>query len=169
MRMFSTKSLLLMRIMYLCIIMVAKNKVVYVPPVYEDVQHEVTSVDENNVPLRTSFHTDVSLLQRIDNMRIDAQSLREIKETLQPMIDNSNFRSEFEETFGSLTDDELINSCPSRYTQTASEKMNYLKELAVLDKQSREKASAAAKEKEEKDKIEKENQEFQTRLMQIFK
>lgn len=149
--------------------MKAKDKVVYVPPVYEEVQHEVTSVDENNVPLRTSFHTDVSLLQRIDRMRIDAQTLREIKESLQPMIDNSNFRSQFEETFGSLTDDELINSCPSRYTQTASEKMNYLKELAAKDKAVREKAAAAAKEKEEKDKLEKENQEFQSRLMEIFR
>lgn len=149
--------------------MIAKNKVVYVPPVYEEVQHEVTSVDENNNPLRTSFHTDVSLLQRIDNMRVDAQTLLEIKETLQPMIDNSNFRSQFEETFGSLTDEELINSCPSRYTQTASEKMSYLKELAAKDKEAREKAAAAAKEKEEKDKLEKENQEFQSRLMEIFK
>ena len=149
--------------------MKAKNKVVYVPPVYEEVQHEVTSVDDNNVPLRTSFHTDVSLLQRIDNMRVDAQTLREIKESLQPMIDNSNFRSQFEETFGSLADDELINSCPSRYTQTASEKMNYLKELAVKDKEARDKAAAAAKEQEEKDKIENENKEFQARLMEIFK
>lgn len=149
--------------------MKAKNKVVYVPPVYEEVQHEVTSVDDNNVPLRTSFHTDVSLLQRIDNMRVDAQTLREIKESLQPMIDNSNFRSQFEETFGSLTDDELINSCPSRYTQTASEKMGYLKELAAKDKEAREKAAAAAKKKEEQDKLEKENQEFQSRLMEIFK
>lgn len=149
--------------------MKAKDKVVYVSPVYEAVQHEVTSVDENNNPLRTSFHTDVSLLQRIDNMRIDAQTLSEIKESLQPMIDNSNFRNEFEETFGSLTDDELINSCPSRYTQTASEKMSYLKELAAKDKDAREKAAAAAKEKEEKDRLEKENQAFQSRLMEIFK
>lgn len=149
--------------------MKAKDKVVYVPPVYEEVQHEVTSVDENNNPLCTSFHTDVSLLQRIDNMRIDAQTLQEIKESMQPMIDSSNFRNEFEETFGSLTDDELINSCTSRYTQTASEKMNYLKELAAKDKEAREKASAAAKEKEEKDRLEKENQEFQSRLMEIFK
>lgn len=149
--------------------MKAKEKVVYVPPVYEEVQHEVTSVDDNNVPLRTSFHTDISLLQRIDNMRVDAQTLREIKESLQPMIDNSNFRSQFEETFGSLTDEELINSCPSRYTQTASEKMNYLKELAAKDKDAREKAAAATKEAEEKDKLEKENQEFQSRLMEIFK
>lgn len=149
--------------------MKAKDKVVYVPPVYEEVQHEVTSVGDNNVPLRTSFHTDVSLLQRIDNMRIDAQTLREIKESMQPMIDNSNFRNEFEETFGTLTDDELINSCPSRYNQTASEKMNYLKELAVKDKEAREKASAAAKEKEEKDRLENENKEFQSRLLGIFK
>lgn len=149
--------------------MIAKDKVVYIPPVYEEVQHEVTSVGDNNVPLRTSFHTDVSLLQRIDNMRVDAQTLREIKESMQPMIDNSNFRNEFEETFGSLTDDELINSCPSRYTQTASEKMNYLKELAVKDKEARDKAAAAAKEQEEKDKIENENKEFQARLLEIFK
>lgn len=149
--------------------MKAKDKVVYVPPVYEEVQHEVTSIDDNNVPLRTSFHTDISLLQRIDNMRVDAQTLREIKESLQPMIDNSNFRSQFEETFGSLTDDELINSCPSRYTQTASEKMSYLKELAAKDKDAREKAAVAAKEKEERDKLEKENQDFQSRLMEIFK
>lgn len=149
--------------------MKAKNKVVYVPPVYEDVQHEVTSVDDKNNPLRTSFHTDVSLLQRIDTMRADAQTLREIKESLQPMIDNSNFRAQFEETFGSLTDDELINSCPSRYVQTASEKMTYLKELAIKDKEVREKAAAALKEKEDKEKIEKENADFQSRLMEIFK
>lgn len=149
--------------------MIAKNKVVYVPPVYEEVQHDVTSVDSHNNPLRTSFHTDISLLQRIDKLRVDANTLREIKESLQPMIDNSNFRSQFEDTFGSLTDDELINSCPSRYTQTASEKMNYLKELAAKDKEVREKAAAAAKEQEEKDKIEKENKEFQARLLDIFK
>ena len=145
------------------------NYFIYVPPVYEEVQHEATSVDDNNNPLRTSFRTDVSLLQRIDNMRADAQTPREIKESLQPMIDNSNFRAQFEDTFGSLTDDELINSCPSRYTQTASEKISYLKELAAMDKDVREKAAAAAKEKEEKDKVEKENKEFQSRLLEIFK
>ena len=149
--------------------MKAKNKVVYIPPVYEEIQHEVTSVDENNNPLRTSFHTDVSLLQRIESLRYDAQTLESLKESLQPMIDNSNFRSQFEDVFGSLTDEDLINSCPSRYTQTSSEKMNYLKELAAKDKDAREKAAAAAKEKAEKDKIEEENKEFQTRLLEIFK
>ena len=149
--------------------MKAKNKVVYVPPVYEEVQHEITSVDDKNNPLRSSFHTDISLLQRIDNMRADAQTLREIKESLQPMIDSSNFRAQFEDTFGSLSDDELINSCPSRYTQTASEKMSFLKELAAKDKEAREKVIASLKDKEEKEKAEKENAEFQSKLLEIFK
>ena len=111
--------------------MKAKNKVVYVPPVYEEVQHEVTSVDDNNNPLRTSFHTDVSLLQRIDNMRADAQTLREIKESLQPMIDNSNFRAQFEETFGTLTDDELINSSSVREPNVCSNSERKL-ELSII-------------------------------------
>ena len=149
--------------------MLAKNKVVYVPPVYEEAQHEVTSVDDKNNPLRTSFHSDISLLQRIDNLRADAQTLLAIKDSLQPLIDSSNFRTQFEDTFGSLTDEELISSCPSRYTQTASEKMNFLKELAAKDKEVREKAAAAAKDKEVKDKLEKENADFQSRLMEIFK
>lgn len=149
--------------------MIASFKVVYVPPVYEEIQHEVTSVDDDNNPLRSSFHTDVSLLQRIDNMRADANTIRQIKESLQPMIDSSNFHAEFEEAFGSLTDDELINSCPSRYTQTASEKMSYLKELAAQDKVVREKAAAAAKDKAEREKIDNENKEFQKRLLELFK
>ena len=149
--------------------MLVKSKVVYVPPVYEEIQHEVTSLDENNVPLRTSFHTDVSLLQRINSLHFDAETLSQLKESLQPMIDNSNFRSEFEETFGSLTDNDLIDSCPSRYVQTASEKMAYLKELAAKDKESRDKAAAELKDKEAREKAEKENAEFQSRLMEIFK
>lgn len=146
------------------------KEIVYVPPVYEEVQHEITKYDkEKNVPLETSLHTDVSLLQRIENMRLDAQTLSLIKQSMQPMIDNSNFRQEFEDTFGSLTDDELIQSCPSRYCQTASEKMNYLKDLAEKDKAARASAAKEAKEKAEKERIEKENAEFQTRLQEIFK
>lgn len=47
--------------------------------------------------------------------------------------------------------------------------MNYLKELAVKDREARDKAAAAAKEQEEKDRIENENKEFQARLLEIFK
>ena len=57
--------------------MKAREKVVYVPPVYEEIQHEVTSVDENNNPLRTSFHTDslnirnTTILKISVNLRIN--------------------------------------------------------------------------------------------------
>ena len=145
------------------------NKVVYVPPVFEEIQHEVTSVDAKKNPLRTSFHTDVSLLQRIDSLRADASTLNAIKESLQPMIDSSNFRTQFEDAFGSLTDEDLISSCPSRYVQTASEKMSYLKELAAKDKIARDKYIAALEDKEKKAKLEKENADFQSRLLEIFK
>ena len=47
--------------------------------------------------------------------------------------------------------------------------MSYLKELAAKDKEAREKAAAVAKEKEEKDRLENENKEFQSRLLEIFK
>ena len=47
--------------------------------------------------------------------------------------------------------------------------MSYLKELAAMDKDARDKAVVAAKEKEEKDKLEKENKEFQSCLLEIFK
>jgi hypothetical protein len=53
--------------------------------------------------------------------------------------------------------------------QTASEKMSYLRELAAKDKEVREKAAAALKDKEEQDKANKENAEFQSRLLEIFK
>ena len=68
-----------------------------------------------------------------------------------------------------MTADELIHSCPSRHVQTASEKMSYLKELAIKDKEVRDKAAAALKDKEEKEKAEKDNAEFQSRLLEIFK
>lgn len=144
-------------------------KVVYVAPPFEEVQNEITRYGDNNVPLECSLHSDVSLLLRIDSLRADAQTLSLLKESMQPMIDNSNYRQQFEDTFGSLTDDDLISSCPSRYVQTASEKLSYLKELAEKDKQVRADAAKSAKEKEEKERIDRENAEFQSKLMEIFK
>ena len=47
--------------------------------------------------------------------------------------------------------------------------MSYLRELAAKDKEVREKAAAVLKEKEEKEKAEKENADFQSRLLEIFK
>ena len=47
--------------------------------------------------------------------------------------------------------------------------MSYLRELAAKDKEAREKAAVALKEKEEREKAEKENADFQSRLTDIFR
>lgn len=144
-------------------------KIVFVPPVYEQVQHEATLLDDNGVVLRASLHSDVSLLMRIDSLKCDATTLSLLKENLQPMIDSSNFKSQFEESFGKLTDTDLIDSCPSRYIQTRTEQMEFLKSLALKDKEARENYAKSVKEKEEREKLDKENEEFQSRFKELFK
>lgn len=144
-------------------------KIVYVPPVYEQVQHEPTLLGDNGEVKCVSLHSDVSLLMRIDSLKCDATTLTLLKESLQPMIDSSNFKQQFEDSFGKLTDSELIDSCPSRYIQTRTEQMEYLKTLAQKDKEAREKYSKSVKDKEEKEKLEKESQEFQNHLKELFK
>ena len=144
-------------------------KIVYVPPVYEQVQHEPTQVGENGEVKCASLHSDVSLLMRIDSLKCDATTLSFLKDSLQPLIDSSNFKQQFEETFGKLTDTELIDSCPSRYIQTRTEQMEFLKTLAQKDKEEREKYAKSVKDKEEKEKLAKENEEFQNRFKELFK
>lgn len=144
-------------------------KIVYVPPVYEQVQHEPTLLDDNGVVKCVSLHSDLSLLMRIDSLKCDATTLNLLKENLQPMIDSSNFKQQFEESFGKLTDTELIDSCPSRYIQTRTEQMEFLKSLAQKDKEEREKFAKSVKDKEEKEKLSKENEEFQNRFKELFK
>ena len=144
-------------------------KIVFVPPVYEQVQHEATVVDDKGVVKECSLHSDVSLLLRIDSLKCDATTLSILKDNLQPMLDSSNFKQQFEESFGKLTDTELIDSCPSRYIQTRTEQMEYLKSLAQKDKEEREKYAKSVKDKEEKEKLEKESQEFQNHFKELFK
>lgn len=144
-------------------------KVVFVPPVYEQIQHEVTRTGANNEALEASLHTDVSLLMRIDSLKCDATTFNLLKQSLQPMIDSSNFKQQFEDSFGKLSDTELIDSCPSRYIQTRSEQMQYLKELSEKDKEARQKFANSLKEKQEKEKIENDSKEFQNRLKELFK
>lgn len=144
-------------------------KIVYVPPVYEQVQHEATLLDDNGEVKRASLHSDVSLLMRIDSLKCDATTLQYLKDSLQPMIDSSNFKQQFEDTFGKLTDTELIESCPSRYIQTRTEQMDFLKSLAQKDKEEREKYAKSVKDQEEKERLDKENEDFQNRFKELFK
>lgn len=144
-------------------------KIVYIPPVYEQVQHEATLLGENGEVLRASLHSDVSLLMRIDSLKCDASTLSLLKDNLQPMIDSSNYKVQFEESFGKLTDTELIESCPSRYLQTRTEQMEFLKSLAQKDREEREKYAQSVKDKEEKERVSKQNEEYRKRIEELFK
>lgn len=144
-------------------------KIVYVPPVYEQVQHESTMLGDNGEVKRASLHSDVSLLMRIDSLKCDATTIQLLKDSMQPMIDSSNFKQQFEDSFGKLTDTELIDSCPSRYIQTRTEQMEFLKSLAQKDKEEREKYAKSVKDKEEKEKLEAESKEFQNHFKELFK
>lgn len=144
------------------------NKVIFVPPTYEDIQHEATSLDKNGNVLQQSYHTDISLMLRIDKLKCDAATISRLRENLQPLIDSSNFRDSFNKSFDKMTDEQLIESCPSRYVQNLSEQMEFMKSVAEKDKVSRDELAKQQKEAEEKNRIDKENEEFQKKLSALF-
>lgn len=151
--------------------MLKDGKIVYCPPPFEEVQNEPTKMSsDGSCVLECSFHSDISLMLRISALdNLTAKQYATLKEQMQPLIDSSNFRDEFEESFGKLTDDELLQSCPSRYLQTQSEQKSYLEHLAAKDKECRAKAAEEAKSLEEKTRISAEEKEFQTRLAKFLK
>lgn len=144
-------------------------KIVYIPPVYEQVQHETTLFDADGRVLKISLHSDVSLLMRIDSLKCDATTLNVLKDSLQPFIDSSNYRAQFEESFGKLTDTELIDSCPSRYIQTRTEQMEYLRTLSAKDSEARQKHADAVKDAAEKQKLKEDEEHFRTKLQELFR
>lgn len=151
--------------------MLKDGKIVYCPPPFEEVQHEPTKLsDDGSKVLECSLHSDVSLMLRVSQLdKLTAQQYVALKQQLQPLIDSSNFRDEFESAFGKLSDDELLQSCPSRYLQTESEQKCYLEHLAAKDKECRLKAAEDAKNQKEKQRISDEEKEFQSRLAKFLK
>lgn len=129
--------------------------------------------DGKIVNVEVSLHTDVSLLQRIDKMKLSAQTLKSLKESFQPVLDSSSvsaqLRSQFEDAFGSLTDDDLINSCPSRYVQSSSEKRSVLEQLTAQHKDAIVKAKQKAKDAAESARLEKENAEFESKMQDFLR
>lgn len=149
----------------------------YCPPPFEEVQHDICKTKELSdgkiVNLEVSLHTDVSLLQRIDKMKLSSQTLKSLKESFQPMLDSSSvsseLRTQFEDAFGTLTDDDLINSCPSRYVQSASEKRSVLEQLTAQHKDAIDKAKLKAKDAAETERLEKENAEFELKMQDFLR
>lgn len=149
------------------------KEIVYCPPPFESVQNEVTnfsdSVDEdgNKVPLSVSYHSDLSLLMNMEKAHLTKRQLEVIEDALRPCL-SSDAILDFEEKYGSVSDDELLSSCPSRYISTQSEKMQYLKDLAAKDIQAKKEYAEKAKENEEKEEYQRQEQEFRDKFRKLF-
>ena len=149
------------------------KQVVYCPPPFESVQNEPTSfsdsLDENGnqVPLTVSYHSDLSLLMNIEKAHLTKRQLEVIEDALRPSL-SPDLISDFEDKYGSVSDDELLDSCPSRYISTQSEKMEYLKDLAAKDIQVKKDAAQAAQQREEKEEYERQEKELRDKFRKLF-
>lgn len=149
------------------------KQIVYCPPPFESVQNEPTSFADslddngNKIPLSVNYHSDLSLLMNIEKAHLTQRQLEVIEDALRPSL-SSNLMSEFEEKFGSVSDDELLSSCPSRYISTQSEKMQYLKDLAAKDIQVKKEAAEAAKQLEEQEELKRQETELRDKFRKLF-
>lgn len=149
------------------------KEIVYCPPPFEDIQNEVTcysdKVDENGnkIPLSVSYHSDLSLLMNIEKAHVTKRQLEVIEDALKPCL-SPDALSQFEEKFGSVSDDELLSSCPSRYISTQSEKMRYLKDLAEKDIQVKKEFAQKAKEKAEQEEYQRQETELRDKFRKLF-
>lgn len=149
------------------------KEIVYCPPPFESLQNEPTSFsdsldsDGNKIPLCVSYHSDLSLLMNIEKAHLTQRQLQVIEDALRPCL-SSNLMSEFEEKFGSVSDDDLLASCPSRYISTQSEKMQYLKDLAAKDIQAKKDAAEAAKQRDEQEELKRQETELRDKFRKLF-
>ena len=149
------------------------KQIVYCPPPFEDIQNEVTrfsdDVDKNGnkIPLCISYHSDLSLLLNIDKAHVTQRQLEVIEDSLRPLLSDDSM-SKFEEKFGSLSDDELLSSCPSRYISTQSEKMRYLKDLAAKDIQVKKEYAQKAKDRAEQEEYQRQETELREKFRKLF-
>ena len=140
----------------------------YVAPPFEEVQHVPTKVDANGVVHEVSLHSDVSLLLRIDSMRIDATTSDKLLEQLRPLA-SIPFTPEVEALCSKLSDSELIDAhCLSRYTQTQSERQDVIQKFFSEDKANREKLFKQQQEESAKAKLKADEEAFRNKLQQLF-
>ena len=149
------------------------KQIVYCPPPFESIQNEVTEFSNetddngNKIALSVSYHSDLSLLLNIDKAHLTQRQIEVLEESLRPVLSDVSLK-DFEDKYGSMSDDELLSSCPSRYISTQSEKMRYLKELTVQDIQIKKDLAEKAKVKEEHDAYKRQETELREKFRQLF-
>lgn len=138
------------------------NEIVYVAPSYEDLQHDHLVFNEDGDCLVANFHSNVSLMMRLDSLQITSHELERLRDDLRESaaaapVDTSD-----------KTDSELINSVPSRYISTLSEQEEYLKTLAKQHKESVAKVKEEELKRENEEKEKSAEEEFSRKFASLF-
>lgn len=138
------------------------HKIVYVAPTYEDLQHDHLVFNEDGECLEANFHSNVSLMMRLDSLQITSHELERLRNDLRESaiaasVDTSD-----------KSDQELINSVPSRYISTLSEQEAYLRNLAKQHKEFVAKMEEEQAKRENEEKEKNAEQEFAAKFASLF-
>ena len=142
--------------------MVENDRIVYVAPSYEEIQHEHLEFDNDGQCLVANLHSNVSLMMRIDKLQCTAHDLERLRDDLRESASAAPI-----DTSG-MSDKELMESVPSRYISSLSEQESYLKQLA---KEHKERVAAVKKENDDKAAADAEKnaeEEFSRKFLALF-
>lgn len=138
------------------------NEIVYVAPSYEDLQHDHLEFNEDGECLIANFHSNVSLMMRLDSLQITTHELERLRSDLRESAISASVDT------SDKSDSELISSVPSRYISTLSEQEEYLKSLAKEHKESLAKMEKEKLERENEEKEKSAEEEFSRKFASLF-
>lgn len=141
-----------------------KKKIVYLPPTYEAIQNEGTRFDDDGEAIAISYHNKAAFVARLERGDVS------VDETTANLIASSMPKDASDNGIDTshLSDEDLLNSAPNRYCQTTSEQQAELRERTSKMQEDKANAEKAAKEKEERDRLNKEGEEFTKKLQDLF-
>lgn len=141
-----------------------EKKIVYLPPTYEAIQNEGTCFDEDGQAIAVSYHNKAAFVARLERGDVS------IDETTANLIASSMPKSAIDGGIDTshMSDDDLLESAPNRYCQTASEQQLELRERTSKLQEEKANAEKAAKEKEEQERLDNEGKEFTKKLQDLF-
>lgn len=137
-------------------------KIVYVAPTYEDLQHDHLVFNEDGECLEASFHSNVSLMMRLDSLQVTSHELERLRDDLRESVIAAPVDTR------DKSDSELINSVPSRYISTLSEQEEYLKNLAKQHKEFVSKMDEEQTKRENEEKEKNAQEEFAAKFASLF-
>lgn len=141
-----------------------KKHIVYLPPIYEVIQNEGTRFDEDGNAIEVSYHNKAAFVARLErgDVSVDETTANLIASSMPKDASNNGIDTSH------VSDDDLLDSAPNRYCQTPSEQQAELRERTAKMQEDKANVEKAAKEKEEQERLNVENKEFQEKLGKLF-